>query len=94
MNYHDLVDRLSPDMLARLRKGIETGRWPDGRELTPEQREHSLQAVIAWEEQHLAPAQRVGFIDKGRKGGRAAPGAADDQPEPLRWQDRDRGGLL
>jgi hypothetical protein len=54
MEYQQLIDSLTPDVVARLRRGVETGRWPDGRPLTPEQREHSLQAIIAWDERHAA----------------------------------------
>ena len=84
MNYQEYVDSLTPDMIDRLRRGVETGRWPDGRALTPEQREHSLQAVIAWEESHLPEEQRVGYIDLGAKG--KGPSEAPDET-PLRWAD-------
>ena len=46
------------------RLGIE---WPDGRRLSPEQREETMQAVIAWGEMHLPPHERVGYIDRGSK---------------------------
>ena len=67
MEYQDYVDSLTPDIVDRLRRGIETGRWPDGRPLTPEQREHSLQAVIAWDQSHRPEHERVGYIDQGAK---------------------------
>lgn len=84
MDYQSLIETLSPEIVARLRQGIETGRWPDGQPLTPAQREHSLQAVIAWEQQHVPEAERVGYIDKGRKAA-AAPGRDSDKEEQLRW---------
>ena len=84
MNYQEYVDSLTPEMIARLRRGVETGRWPDGRALTPQQREHSLQAVIAWEETHLPEHQRVGYIDPGSKG--EAPSTARAE-STLRWVD-------
>ncbi|MFK8042574.1 YeaC family protein [Congregibacter sp.] len=83
MDYQSLIDTLSPDIVARLRQGIETGRWPDGKPVTPEQREHSLQAVIAWEQQHLPQDQRVGYIDKGKKAG--ASRSSGSETEQLRW---------
>ena len=86
MDYQSLIDQLSPDIVARLRQGIETGRWPDGQTVTPEQREHSLRAVIAWEQQHLPQEQRVGYIDKGRKA--TAADAAGQAQEQLRWVSR------
>ncbi len=83
--YDKLVDSLTPAIYERLRLAVETGKWPDGREVTPAQREHCLSAIIAWGERNLPPEQRVGFIDRGRKGGTAQLGASRD--EPLRWHD-------
>ena len=51
--------------------------------LTPEQRQTSLRAVIAWGEQHLPEEQRVGYIDKGHKEGDSCD---DPAPEPLNWK--------
>lgn len=88
--YEKLVGSLTPDVYQRLKRAVETGRWPDGREVTAAQREHCLNAIIAWGQRNLPPEERVGFIDRGRKGGAAQLGATDDQP--MRWQDsRGRG---
>lgn len=88
MDYEQLIERLSPELLERLRRGVETGRWPDGRPLTPQQREHSLAAVIAWEQRHLPEEKRTGYIDRGAKE-RAAQKQATT--ESLRWADDARG---
>lgn len=90
MDYQSLIDTLSPDIVARLRQGIETGRWPDGQLVTPEQREHSLQAVIAWEQQHLSEKDRVGYIDKGRKAAASA-GNELGTEQQLRWVAQSEG---
>ena len=68
--YEQLVDSLA------------TGRWPDGRALTSDQREHAMQAVITWGEMHLPPEERVGFIDKGAKAGEVC-----DEPATLTWKE-------
>ncbi len=83
--YDRLVGSLTPDVYERLKRAVETGRWPDGREVTAVQREHCLTAIIAWGERNLPPQERVGFIDRGRKGGGTQLGAVSDQP--LRWQE-------
>lgn len=82
MDYNDTLDTLDPALYERLKRAVETGRWPDGRALTPEQRAHCLRAVIAWGERHLPPQERVGYIDRGRK----AP-AGEEGPVPLRIRD-------
>lgn len=85
MNYQELLNSLTPELVQRLRSGVETGRWPDGTPLTPEQREHSLQAVIAWDEQHLPEEERVGYVDTSRKQGAKAGAQA------MRWVDDTSG---
>lgn len=67
MDYQQLIANMSPAIYQSLKTAVERGKWPDGTALTPEQRETTLQAIIAWGERHLAPEQRVGYIDKGRK---------------------------
>jgi uncharacterized protein YeaC (DUF1315 family) len=72
MTYDELIARLDPTVYQNLRQSIELGRWPDGRKLTPEQREISLQAVIYYENLHKVPEQeRTGYIDRGSKAGTA-----------------------
>jgi len=51
--------------------------------LSPQQRENALQAIIAWGEKHLPAGERVGYIDKGHKGGDQCD---DPGPEPLNWK--------
>ena len=91
MDYQEFIDKLSPDIVERLRRGVETGRWPDGKPLTPEQREHSLQALIAWDARHAPTEQRVGFIDTGRTAAAAA--ANPEARDTLRWvaDDEEKG---
>jgi uncharacterized protein YeaC (DUF1315 family) len=86
MDYEELVNSLTPDVVDRLRRGVETGRWPDGSPVSPEQREHSLQAIIAWEQQHLPEEQRTGYIDRKAKE-RARGRHARDEVQPLRFDD-------
>lgn len=69
MDYQQLLDRLSPDIVDRLRRGVETGRWPDGTALSDAQREHSLQAVIAWDNRYRPAGERVGYVHKGARKG-------------------------
>ncbi|MGO1462365.1 MAG: YeaC family protein [Marinobacter sp.] len=70
MTYEELIARLDPNVYQSLRQAIELGKWPDGRKLTPQQREISLEAVIYYESRHNIPEQeRVGYLDRGSKAG-------------------------
>ena len=89
MTYEELIERLDPNVYRSLRQSIELGKWPDGRKLTPEQREISLEAVIYYENLHNIPEQeRVGYLDRGEKAGtacdpsvKAAGGMPDIDPD-------------
>lgn len=80
--YLETIKAMGRDVYDRLLQGLSTGRWPDGREVSAEQRENAMRAVIAWGEMHLPPQERVGYIDKGHKAGDSC-----DDPAPLKWQD-------
>ncbi len=47
-----LLAGMTPEVYQRLATASETGKWPDGVALTPEQREHTLQLVMLWQAQH------------------------------------------
>ncbi|HEX4869945.1 MAG TPA: YeaC family protein [Moraxellaceae bacterium] len=68
-SFETLLATLTPELVAVFRRSIETGKWPDGRRLTDEQRATCMQAVIAWEHRHLPETERTGYIDKGEKDG-------------------------
>lgn len=88
MDYKQLVDTMTPEVFQNLKRSVELGKWPDGKQLTPEQRQNAMQAIILWGEMHLEPEQRVGFIDKGHKSGDVCD---DTAAIPLAWKDKPRG---
>jgi uncharacterized protein YeaC (DUF1315 family) len=67
MDFNQLIANITPEIYTRLKRAVEIGRWPDGRRLTDEQRELSLQAIIAWEAMYLPESERTGYIDRGTK---------------------------
>ena len=67
MNIKQMLSVLDADIVARLRTAVEIGKWPNGVALTQEQRQISMQAVIAWEAKNLPETERSGYIDKGHK---------------------------
>ena len=78
-NLSDLVDKITPDMHADMRRAIELGRFPDGRRLSQEQREGMMQALIAWEQRHLPEEERSGYL--GQKNCSSAKSEAS-KPKP------------
>lgn len=67
MQFQKLIDTITPEIYTNLKQAVEIGKWPDGRAVTGEQRELCMQAVIAYETQHIAESERTGFIDRGNK---------------------------
>ncbi|NHC04817.1 YeaC family protein [Acinetobacter sp. 187] len=67
MNIEQMLSVLNADIVDRLRTAVEIGKWPNGVALTKEQRQISMQAVIAWEAENLPETERSGYIDKGHK---------------------------
>ena len=51
--YRDSVRQMDRKIYEQLVNSLATGRWPDGRTLTADQRAHAMQAVITWGEMHL-----------------------------------------
>lgn len=67
MNIEQMLSVLNADIVDRLRTAVEIGKWPNGVALTKEQRQISMQAVIAWEAENIPETERSGYIDKGHK---------------------------
>lgn len=94
-----LLDSITPEIHENLKSAVETGRWANGDRLTPQQLEHSLQAIIAYEARHLPEEQRVGYIDTSalRKSQCDEPGHTHAEPcatdaQTLVWKDPGRHG--
>jgi len=83
MDYQKLIETMPEETYQNLKQAVELGKWPDGKALTREQRENTLQAVIAWGRLHLPERDRVGHIDKKHKEGDVC-----DSPEEttLTWK--------
>jgi uncharacterized protein YeaC (DUF1315 family) len=53
MNINELVKNLTPDVYENLRTAVELGKWPDGKPLTDEQKQNTLQLVMAYQSKVL-----------------------------------------
>jgi len=83
MDFKTLIQKLDPQIYSRLKTAIEIGKWPDGRLLTEEQKELSMQAVIAYEiEHHFPDDQRVGYVNT--VGSECHEDDAEEKP--IKWQ--------
>ncbi len=78
-NNEALLNALDPEIIERFKRAIETGKWPDGRALTDEQRKTCMQAVILYEHANVPEDQRTGYVPP-------KPTACGDDPEPLTWK--------
>lgn len=84
MTFDEMIDSMTVDVYESMKRSIELGKWPNGIKLTPEQREQSLRAIIAYEHKRNIPEnERVGFIDRARSDGKQH-GSDPLQPEVLK----------
>lgn len=87
MDFHKLIDAMTPAVYENLKRAVELGKWPDGKRLAPEQRETCLQAMIAWEHRHTREEERTGFIPPRSHAHCGGDGELADAEQPLRWDD-------
>lgn len=63
MNLNELINTITPEIYDRLKRACELGKWDNGQLVTGEQREHILQAIIAYDEKHKSPEDRIGYVE-------------------------------
>lgn len=67
MKFEDLIANITPEIYQNMKRAVELGKWTDGSVLSAQQKEASLQAVIAYELEHMAKEERSGFIAQSCK---------------------------
>ena len=89
--FQQLINNITPEIYQNLKTAVEIGRWPTGAKLTPDQRQMSLQAVIAYEIKHVPAEERIGYVPPAEKTG-CKNNKQDEQltqnnlrSEPLNW---------
>lgn len=87
MDLPTLLKSITPDIYQNLKRSLELGKWPDGKLLTEEQRELTMQAVIVYEAQHIAEDQRAGYIDRSKKTACAKDSEDTAEEQVLQWAD-------
>lgn len=88
--FKKVIQQMDNGTYKNLKRAVELGKWPDGRVLTQQQRETSMQAVIAYELEHNVVAdQRTGFVDTSSSDCHDDEGnhvGSGDTSQPLKWQ--------
>lgn len=80
MTFEEIIQKIDPQIYKNLRQAIELGKWPDGRVLTREQKEISMQAVIYYENKADIPeSERIGFIDRTKVDATPCASSSDTQ---------------
>lgn len=71
-NLQDILQMITPEVYASIKRAVEIGKWPDGAKLDSGQRELCMQALIAYEQEHLPEHERSGYIATSKCAGAAA----------------------
>jgi len=90
MDFHTLIERMDANTCEALQRAIETGKFPDGRRLTDDQRALCMEAVLAWQIRNLPPERRIGYIDRSTRA-KGAVCVSDDHlhdEQPLHIKDK------
>lgn len=88
-NVQELLDSITPEVYKQLKQAVEIGKWGNGEPLSKDQRHLCMQAMIAYEEKHLAVEARTAYIPPrehthcGSKQGNIA----DDEKQPLNFKE-------
>ncbi|WP_339462826.1 YeaC family protein [Pseudomonas sp. EA_105y_Pfl2_R69] len=72
-SFLEAIENITPQIYQSLKLAVEIGKWPDGRKLTQEQKELTLQALIAWETHNLPEEQRIGYMGPQECGSKSEP---------------------
>ncbi|GHC32121.1 hypothetical protein GCM10008094_26020 [Aidingimonas halophila] len=79
MTFDKMVQQMTPSIYDSLKQAVQLRKWPDGRELSRDQVELCLEAVIKYEIEHQVPeSQRVGYLDRSGCGSEDRHGMKED----------------
>ena len=73
MSFLKLAESLTPEAYEALKRGVELGKWPDGRLLTSAQKQICLQAIMLYERRKPSE-ERSGFMPKKKEDCLKSPG--------------------
>lgn len=61
-SFVEFSQQLTPELYGKLKTALELGKWPNGNELSQQQRELCMQAVISYEAINLPEQERAGYL--------------------------------
>ena len=64
MAFQDTAANLDAATIERLRTALELGKWPDGQPASAEQKQTIMEALLTWEQAHLPPEERTGYMPR------------------------------
>lgn len=65
MDLEQMLATITPDVYENLKYAVETGKWQNGQKLTQEQRDNSLQLVMAYQAKIEKSNQQFTVNEKG-----------------------------
>ncbi|MCY0966398.1 YeaC family protein [Parathalassolituus penaei] len=87
MTLQDLIKSLTPEVYENLKNAVALGRWPNGVDLQPGQRELCMEALLHYEMLHDVPMeQRVGYVGGACSSGNVDKIGRDDHVQTLTIQ--------
>mgnify|MGYP000026440054 FL=1 len=96
MNIDVLVNSMTADVYERLRSAVETGKWPDGKPLSDDQKASSMQAVLLYQakiaksSEHMTVNENGEIVHKSKQEfKRALQGDSDDNNTIARFKQDD-----
>jgi len=61
-NFADIIDTMTPEIYANLKRAVELGKWETGQKLSQAQIAYSLQAIIAYEHKYVSSENHTAYI--------------------------------
>ncbi len=87
MSFDELVNSITPDVYEKMKTAVELGKWADGRVLSAEQKENTMQAIIAYELKNVPTEKRTGYVPPKSHSHCGGEGdVAEPEDKPLKWQ--------
>ncbi|WED20944.1 DUF1315 family protein [Vibrio sp. JC009] len=61
----EIISAITPEAYKRLQYAVETGRWPEGEQLTRDQRDYCMQAVMLYQSRHNTEPEHMSIAAGG-----------------------------